>query len=108
MKKEITVRFNDYETAQYITTYLNALYGISYDMYTTQITDGYYSYSAIMPFTIPGVNYLTNIFCPVFPENSTVDEIENRHGVTVKMRFASNDTANIIRHLIKNGGQIVQ
>ncbi len=107
MKYELTARFSDTQTAQYVTTYINALYNTSCDMYTTEVTDGYYSYSAVMPFTIPGANYLTSIFCPVFPENATVDEIESRHGVTVKLRCNSKDTAEITRCIIKNGGRII-
>lgn len=108
MKNQITARFNDSETAQYVTTYLDALYNTSCDMYTTQISDGYYSYSAIVPFSVHGANYLTNIFCPVFPENCTVDEIENRHGVTVKLRCRQTDTPEVVRYIIKNGGSIIQ
>lgn len=107
MKNQITARFNDSETAQYVTTYLDALYNTSCDMYTTQISDGYYSYSAIVPFSVPCANYLTNIFCPVFPENTTLDEIENRRGVTAKIRCNKNDLAEITRYIIKNGGRII-
>lgn len=107
MKTDITARFGDSDTAQRVAVYINALYSASSDMYTTQITDGYYSYSGIVPLTVPGANFLANIFCPVFPENTTLDEVENRRGVTAKIRCNKNDLAEITRYIIKNGGRII-
>lgn len=107
MKTEITARFNDTDTAQRVAVYINALYSASSDMYTTQIADGYYSYSGIVPMTVPGANYLTNIFCPVFPENTTLDEIESRCGITAKIRCHKKDATEITRYIIKNGGRII-
>lgn len=107
MKTEITARFTDADTAQRVAIYINALYNATSDMYTTQITDGYYSYSGIVPVTVPGANYLTNIFCPVFPENTTLDEIESRCGITAKIRCNKNDAPEITRYIIKNGGRII-
>ena len=101
MKAEITARFTDADTAQRVSIYINALYIATSDMYTTQIADGYYSYSGIVPLTVPGANYLTNIFCPVFPENTTLDEIESRCGITAKIRCNKNDTTKITRYIIK-------
>ena len=43
MKTDITARFDSSDTAQRIAVYINELYGAPSDMYTTQITDGYYS-----------------------------------------------------------------
>ncbi len=107
MKTEITAKFNDTDTAERVAVYINALYSASSDMYTTQITDGYYSYSGIVPLTVPGANCLTNIFCPVFPENTTLDDIENRRGVTAKIRCNKNDASEVTRYIIKNGGRII-
>ena len=107
MKTNITARFNDADTAQRVAVYINALYNASSDMNTTQITDGYYSYGGIVPMTVPGADFMTNIFCPVFPENTTLDEIENRRGVTAKIRCNKNDLAEITRYIIKNGGRII-
>ncbi len=107
MKTDITARFDNSDTAQRIAVYINELYGAPSDIYTTQITDGYYSYSGIVPMTVPGANFLTNIFCPAFPENTTLDEIENRRGVTAKIRCNKNDRAEITRYIIKNGGRII-
>ena len=56
MKAEITARFTDADTAQRVAIYINALYNATSDMYTTQIADGYYSYSGIVPLTVPGAN----------------------------------------------------
>lgn len=107
MKTEITARFNDNDTAQRVAVYINALFSAASDMYTTEVADGYYSYSGIIPFSVPGANFLTNIFCPVFPENNTLDDIESRRGITVKIRCNKNDRAEITGYIIKNGGRII-
>ena len=107
MKTEITARFNDADTAQRVAVYINALYSATSDMYTTEITDGYYNYNGIIPFSVPGANFLTNIFCPVFPENTTLDDIETRRGITTKIRCNKNDSAEVTRYIIKNGVRII-
>lgn len=106
MKHRITARFQDTETAQRVCIYLSALYNAQYDITAVQ-NDSYYSFSAIIPTNIPGANYLSGIFCPIFPENTTVDDIIKRKGAITEIRCSEKDVAEVTQYIIKQGGRII-
>lgn len=106
MKHKITARFKDTETAQSVCVYLSALYSAQYDITAVQ-DDSYYSFSAIIPTNIPGANYLSGIFCPVFPENTTVDDIIRRKGAIIEIKCSEKDVAELTQYIIKQGGRIM-
>lgn len=106
MKHRITARFQDTETAQSVCVYLSALYSAQYDITAVQ-DDSYYSFSAIIPTNIPGANYLSGIFCPIFPENTTVDDIIKRKGAITEIRCSEKDVAEVTQYIIKQGGRIM-
>ena len=107
MKHRITARFQDTETAKSVCIYLSALYNAQYDI-TAVRDDSFYSFSAIIPTNIPGANFLSGIFCPVFPENTTVDEIISRKGAITEIRCYEKYSSEVIRYIIKHGGRILQ
>lgn len=104
---KIKALFNHADTAEYAKTRIMSRFAdAKCEVYSAARTDGLYSYSGVIPMSIPGSNFLTNIFCPVFPENTTLDDIENRRGATVIVICKKENIGEITRILISQGGKI--
>jgi len=108
MRKMIKAKFESTETAEYAANVVRSFHTTAKCyIHTLNNGDGYYSYNGNIPASISGANFLSNIFYPIFPENSTLSDIAKNRSAMVEVKCDTKNSGQIAARLISLGGQIM-
>lgn len=106
---KIKASFDSIEKAEYVSSCINENFPQVYsDITTLYDTSGYYSYCTVVPNMTANTICLSGIFCPVFPENATSNDVNKVARALLEIKCSPENSEELGRFILDCGGRIEQ
>ena len=107
MPIKIKAKFDSTEKAEYAVSKINEEYPhIPCDVPALHDITGYYGYCTVVPNIIANTSYLSGIFCPIFPENATSEEVSKASSALLQIKCPSEYSEELGRFILSCGGRL--
>lgn len=106
---KIKARFESVEKAEYASSLIGEKYPyIHSDITMLHDITGYYSYCTVVPNVIANTSYLSGVFCPVFPENATTEDIKKSSSALLQIKCSPENSEELGRIVMSCDGRLFQ
>ena len=107
MSIKIKAKFESTDKAEYAASKINEQYpDIPCDVTALYDITGYYGYCTVIPSVNANANYLSGVFCPVFPENATSEEVSRVSSALLQIKCSPENSEELGRFILSCGGKI--
>ncbi len=107
MSVKIKARFDSTDKAEYVASKINEKYpDTPCDVTAMYDITGYYGYCTVVPNVIANTSYLSGVFCPVFPENATSEEVNRASSALLQIKCSPDNSEELGRFILSCGGKI--
>lgn len=108
MSVKIKAKFDSIDKAEYAASKINEAYpSVPCDVTAMYDITGYYGYCTVVPNVIANTSYLSGVFCPVFPENATSEEVNRSSSALLQIKCSSENSEELGRFILSCSGRIV-
>lgn len=109
LKVKIKARFDSVEKAEYVSSLISEKYPFVHsDTTTLHDITGYYSYCAVLPNATVNTGYMSGMFCPVFPENATIEDVRKSTSALMQIKCSPENSRELHKIIMSCGGRLLQ
>ncbi len=107
MSIKIKAKFDSTDKAEYAASKIIEEYpDIPCDVTAMYDITGYYGYCTVVPNVNANTSYLSGVFCPVFPENATSEEVNKVSSAILQIKCSPENSEELGRFILSCGGRI--
>ncbi len=106
---KIKARFESVEKAEYVSALISEKYPfIHSDITMLHDITGYYSYCAVVPNATVSTGYMSGIFCPIFPENATSEDVRKSASALLQIKCSPENSRELHKIITSCDGRLSQ
>lgn len=106
---KLKARFESVEKAEYASSLIHEKYPfIHSDITMLHDTTGYYSYCTVVPNATVSTGYMSGIFCPIFPENATSEDVRKSASALLQIKCSPEKSGELGKIIMFCDGRLAE